>query len=86
MAGVDHHGRPEPSEGFLHLFARTKGEVQEQDVEQLCRKVEEEHNVDICALRFSRLYGDTNRVIAHEPHFAWDEGERQVVRRNWSQG
>jgi hypothetical protein len=83
VAGIDRYGRPEPNEGFLHLFARTEWKVQEDDVERLCMKVERAHNVSISAVSFSKLYGDAERVIAHEPHFAWDSKAKQVVARNW---
>ena len=85
VAGIDRYGRPEPNEGFLHLFARTQEEGQEQDVERLRRKVEASNDVDICVLSSSKSPGDTDQVIAHQPHFSWDAAARKVVRRNWGE-
>jgi hypothetical protein len=86
VAGIDHYGRPEPNEGFLHVFVRTGDDAQLDTVHQLCQEVGQEHAVDLCPLRFSRPFGDTDWVIAREPHFAWDAAMRKVVLRNWSEG
>lgn len=84
VAGIDHYGRPEPDEGFLHLFALSQGEAEEQIVERLCSTVEAEHNVAICVLSSAQHPGDTRKVIAMDAHFAWDQETSQLVTRNWN--
>lgn len=84
VAGVDRHGRPETDEGYVHLFLSQEDFAREDEVCHFCKTIGLQNRVDILVLRFSIRHGDAERVIAHEPHFSWDEVERQVVLRNWN--
>ena len=59
VTGIDRHGRPKPSEGFLHLFADTAQGTKEEEILQLCREVGQEHRVDIILLRALGQGADT---------------------------
>jgi hypothetical protein len=80
---IDRYARPAPSDGFLHLYARTRDAGQEHVVAQACSETETVHGVSICVMSDAKRPSDIDQVIAHEPHFAWDNEARQVVRRNW---
>jgi hypothetical protein len=83
VTGIDRYGRPAPSEGSLHLFARARDAGQEQAVAQARSEVETEHGVSICVMSGAKRPSDIDQVSAQEPHFAWDNEGRQLVRRNW---
>lgn len=86
VSGVDRYGRPEPSEGYLHLYARTQSAAHEEEVGQLCKEVEREHKVSVCSMcHFASASADFDRTIATAEHFAWDQDKRRVVLRNWRQ-
>lgn len=78
VQGMDRYGRPRPREGFLHLFAATSSNQQEEQVLAISRGIGEACGVDLIALGFR-----IDRTIELDPHFAWDSSTSSVVRRNW---
>ena len=83
VTGIDRYGRPEPTEDYLHLYAKTQGRGQDEAVERLAAEVEVLHDVSICVLSHYTRPDDFASAIAREAHFAWDPEAREVVRRNW---
>ena len=84
VTGIDRHGRPEPSEGYLHLFTRARSEEQEQAVKRLRVEVKAEHAVDVFVLHYSGGHAGVDHVLTRGAHFAWDPAAQQVMRLNWS--
>jgi hypothetical protein len=83
VAGIDRYGRPEPNEGYLHLFAQTRGQEQDETVRRLAADAEAAHGVSICVLSHYTRLDDIDSAIALGAHFAWDPEAREVMRRNW---
>lgn len=75
VQGIDDHGRPKPYEGFLHLFADARGELQEEQVIATTQVIAQACGVELIALGFNTAQ------VKLEPHFAWDADAARVERR-----
>lgn len=86
ITGIDPRGRPEPDDGFLHLYARTSSEEQVRQVEEVRKHTQTKFNVSVCVLGPTNAWGPLDLVRSAEAHFEWDPSTRQVVRRGpgWS--